>query len=250
MLLPFLFFLIALVYSMVGLGGGSSYIAILALFDFPYRLIPIVALVCNVIVVSSGAFNYYKRGHFKWSLFWPFAISSVPMAFIGGLIPIGKEVFLFLLAICLLFVSLRLIFLKEQEIEKVTTSLKRWKAILIGAVLGLLAGITGIGGGIYLSPLLLHFRWALPKQVAAVSAFFILINSLSGIAGQLIKNAYFFSLFSHWTLSFLFLAVCLGGQIGSRIGASPLISQQTVRKVTALLVLVVSLRILYRLLFQ
>lgn len=238
-----LFFIIALVYSAVGFGGGSSYIAVLALFDYPYELIPVIALICNVIVVSGGIYLFRKKGHFKWSLFWPFALSSVPMAFIGGRISVSKEFFLALLGVCLFVIAVRLLFVNRTikdyaEYRLPKTSL----AIMLGAALGLLAGMVGIGGGIFLAPVLLYLRWGLPKQIAATAALFILLNSLSGLAGQFVKGTSMIGLLDYWPL---FLSVFIGGQIGSRLGSGAILSQRIIKDLTALLVLFVSLRILY-----
>ncbi len=241
--MPLLFLIIALVYSSVGFGGGSSYIAALALFGYPYESIPVIALICNLIVVSGGVYLFRKNGHFKWKLFWPFGVTSIPMAYIGGSIPISKEVFLLLLASCLFLVALRLLLVK-----RINRNYEEYKlpsvpiALLLGSVLGLLAGMVGIGGGIFLAPLLLYSRWGLPKQIAATAAMFILLNSLAGLAGQLAKGVNFVEVTNHWPL---FLAVLIGGQIGSRLGSGTILSQRLVRDITALLVLFVSLRIFY-----
>ena len=241
--MPILFFIIALVYSSVGFGGGSSYIAALALFDYPYESIPVIALMCNLIVVSGGIYHFRNKGHFKWPLFWPFALSSVPMAFIGGRIPISREIFLLLLGVCLFLIALRLLFLNRgtkdySEYKMPRTSL----ALVLGAVLGLTAGMVGIGGGIFLAPVLLYLRWGLPKQIAATAALFILLNSLSGLAGQFVKGTSMIGLLDYWPL---FLSVFIGGQIGSRLGSGTILSQRIIKDLTALLVLFVSLRILY-----
>lgn len=238
-----LFFIIALIYSAVGFGGGSSYIAVLALFDYPYESIPVIGLICNLIVVSGGVFHFHKHGHFQWSHFWPFAVSSIPMAFVGGRISISKDFFLFLLAVCLFIVAVRLLFLNRNikdfsEYKKPKLSL----AIILGAILGLIAGMVGIGGGIFLAPVLLHLKWGLPKQIAATAALFIMLNSLSGLAGQWVKGTSMIDLENYWPL---FLSVLIGGQIGSRVGSGSVFSQRMIKDLTALLVLFVSLRIFY-----
>jgi len=242
MLVSILFLLIATIYSAVGFGGGSSYIAILAFFDHPYESIPILALICNLIVVTGGSILFYKRGHFVWKLFWPYALASVPMAFIGGRIPISRETFLLLLGVCLLLVSLRLLVLDQIKSNYSQAKQPNTKiALLLGAILGLMSGLVGVGGGIFLSPILLTLRWGLPKQIAATAALFIFINSLAGLFGQLLKHAMQFDIVSHWSL---FLAVLLGGQIGSRMGSGAFFSQRLIKDLTALLVLFVSVKIL------
>ena len=240
-----MFLIIALVYSAVGFGGGSSYIAVLALFDYPYESIPVIALICNVIVVSGGIYHFRNKGHFKWSLFWPYAVSSIPMAFIGGRIPISREFFLLLLGVSLFLIALRLLFFNRGAKEYSEYKTPRIPLALgLGGVLGLIAGMVGIGGGIFLAPLLLHLRWGLPKQIAATAALFILLNSLSGLAGQFVKDASTNGLLEYWPL---FLSVFIGGQIGSRIGSGPVLSQRMIKDLTAVLVLFVSLRIFYTL---
>jgi len=238
-----LFFVVAIFYSAVGFGGGSSYIAILVLFDYPYQLIPIIALICNLIVVSGNVFHFSKRGHFSWPLFWPYAVSSIPMAYIGGKVLISKEHFLGLLGICLFLVALKLLLL--DRIKPISQPPRKPNipiGIFVGSVLGFLSGILGIGGGIFLSPILLLLRWGQPKQIATTAAFFIFLNSLSGLVGQISKQHENFHLSSLWIL---FLAVFMGGQIGSRMGSGTLVSQKFVKNLTAALILVVAIRLLW-----
>lgn len=238
----------ALVYSTAGMGGGSSYIALLALFNYPHSSIPVIALLCNIIVVSGGSLNFYRQNHFRWELFWPFAVFSVPMAFVGGLIPLERDIFFLILGASLLAVAIRLLFVNDGiKPDRELKLPNRYIALLTGTVLGLLAGMTGIGGGIFLAPVLLYLGWALPKQVAATAAFFILLNSLSGLGGQLLKHSGGLDIHSYWPL---FLTVLIGGQIGSRVGSNSLLSQNTIRKITALLVLFVALRIIWGLVRQ
>ena len=243
MLISILFFIIALLYATVGFGGGSSYIAVLALFEYPYEMIPILALVCNIIVVSGGAIHFTRKGHFSWSLFWPFTITSVPMAFLGGLLPISKDLFLILLGCSLLLAGLRL--LAGNRIDKDFDKTKEINfkiALPAGGALGLLSGLVGIGGGIFLAPILLLLKWGRPKQVAATASMFIFINSLFGLTGQLIKHSFPVEVLSHWPLAFV---VLVGGQIGSRLGAGTLISPKNVKDLTALLVMIVGLKIIF-----
>ena len=238
-----LFFTIAAFYSAVGFGGGSSYIAILALSSYHYQSIPILALICNLIVVSSGVTLFYKKGHLKWEFFWPYIVSSIPMSFLGGRIPISKEVFLTLLGVCLLGVGTRLLFFDGINSDcKKSLAPHTGAALTIGGTLGLLSGLVGIGGGIFLAPVLLHLKWAKPKEVAAIAAVFIFLNSASGLVGQLIKGAAQMNFALHWPL---FLAVFLGGQIGSRLGSGPILSQRVIKNLTALLVVFVGTKILF-----
>ncbi len=238
-----LFFIIAIFYSAVGFGGGSFYIAMLALYDFPYESIPILALICNLIVSSSGVVLFYKKGHFKWKLFWPYIVGSIPMAFLGGRIPISKEAFMSTLGLCLFAVGVRLLFFDkiDQKQEKPKPPAK-FIAFAIGSGLGLLSGLVGIGGGIFLAPLLLAFNWARPKEVAAIASFFIFINSLSSLFGQTLKGV---AQIDFELYIFLFIAVFLGGQIGSRLGSGSLLSGRVVKKLTAILVVFVGVKVLF-----
>ncbi|PKL76018.1 MAG: sulfoacetate transporter, partial [Candidatus Melainabacteria bacterium HGW-Melainabacteria-1] len=210
-----LFFGVALLYALVGFGGGSSYTALLFLFGLPYALIPTISLLCNLIVVSGGSWHFCRQGHYVPRLFWPFALSSVPMAFVGGLLPIGKELFLLLLGLSLFCAGLRLLWVETAAQGRETALPPVPLALLIGAVLGLLSGLVGIGGGIFLAPLLLNLGWGRPKQVAATASLFILVNSLAGLLGQWLKQGNFADILPYWPL---LLAVLLGGQFGSRLG--------------------------------
>lgn len=234
------FFGVAFLYSMVGFGGGSSYLAILVLAGLPYQSIPATALVCNLIVTSGGCWHFYRAGHFKLKNVLPFIVLSIPMAYVGGSVPIGKNLFCFLLGISLLAVAVRM-FLPAERFESAKDI--SWKqawliGLPLGAVLGLLAGLVGIGGGIFLSPLLLLVRWVNVKEAAASASFFIFVNSLSGLAGQMQKGT------AHlvWILP-LGLAVFLGGQIGSRMGAYQ-IPKVRLQQLLAGLVLYVAVKLL------
>ena len=187
--LPILFFGVALIYSMAGFGGGSSYIALLTLASFPHDRIPAMALVCNLVVVTTGAYQFVRAGHFNWRLFWPFMVGSVPLALVGGRLPIGQNLFMWLLGLTLCVAGVLLLWpVPTLAHDGAIRQPSRLASLAVGAGLGLLSGMVGIGGGIFLAPLLLLWRWALPKQVAALSAVFILVNSVAGLTGQLWKN--------------------------------------------------------------
>jgi uncharacterized protein len=240
-LLPVLFLAVALIYSMAGFGGGSSYIALLTLAGYPHERIPAVALVCNIVVVAGGAYHFVRARHFNWGLFWPFMATSVPLAFIGGRLPLTRESFLLLLGVTLLVAGALLIWpVGKNWAETDVRSPSRAGSFVLGAGLGLLSGMVGIGGGIFLAPLLLHLRWATPKQVAALAAMFILVNSPAGLCGQLLKNP---AALNDWRWLGLAGAVLVGGQIGSRLGAWR-IPQDRVRRLTGVIVLAAALRIL------
>ena len=238
--IPFCFFLIAFFYSMVGFGGGSSYLAILVLAGLSYQSIPSTALVCNLIVTSGGSWHFYRAGHFRLKNVLPFIVLSIPMAYVGGSVPIGKDLFCLLLGISLLAVALRM-FLPSDRFEHANDISwnQAWLIGLpLGAVLGFLAGLVGIGGGIFLSPLLLFMRWVNAKEAAASASFFIIVNSLSGLAGQMQRG----SVHLEWIFP-LGLAVFLGGQIGSRMGAYQ-IPKVRLQQLLAGLVLYVAVKLL------
>ena len=242
-----LFFAVAFVYSSVGFGGGSSYLAILAMWSLDYTMLRLMALICNIVVVSGGSYLYWKNGFLKWKKIWPLILLSVPAAFIGGYMRLTETTYFILLGITLFFASIALWFKKQPE-EKGTafSGAKPIGNSLIGGGIGFLSGLVGIGGGIFLSPTLHLMSWDKGKVIAATASFFILVNSVAGIAGQLQHVALADLDFS--LIGGLIVAVFLGGQLGSRIGIvkfDPLI----LRRVTAVLVLLVSLRLLYRCFF-
>ena len=243
----FLFFLTAMVYSSVGFGGGSTYLAFLVLFGFSYLSIPKIALICNLIVVSGGTYHYIRAKQFSFRHVLPFIVFSIPSAFFGGSIVINKSTFLFLLASSLLVAGLCLFFLKREERGEKEIS---WKMALgiglpAGACLGFLSGLVGIGGGIFLSPLLYFLRWGRAQVITASASFFILVNSLFSLAGQWTKGISF----PEGKIIFFFaLAVLIGGQIGSFLSVKkfrPIYLQ----RITAVLVLLVSIRIFWMLFY-
>lgn len=237
-----LFFLIvALIYSMVGMGGGSSYIAIMALSDMPYHAIPLLARLCNLIVVSGTTYHFVRQGYFSWSRSWPLIAGAVPMAFLGAAMPLSKPLFLLLLGGTLLILGLKLLFVDRWQAGDTNTQpFCQKKAFFIGSLLGLLSGLTGIGGGIFLVPILHLLRWGDPKQIAASGSVFILVGSVAGLAGQACVGADFSCVTDYWIL---LLAVFCGGQLGSFLGAT-ILSQNVVKKSTGVLVFYVGARLL------
>ena len=239
--LPTAFFFIALFYSMVGFGGGSSYLAVLALAGLPYRSIPTVSLFCNLIVTIGGCWNFYRGGHFEAKAVLPFVIFSIPMAYLGGRMTIGKEVFSILLGISLLVAALRM-FLPEHSFErsKEISWATAWRIGLpTGGLLGFLAGLVGIGGGIFLSPFLLFLKWVNVKEASAAASFFIMVNSLSGLLGQAQKGTV-----QTYLLLPLGISVLLGGQIGSRLGAYRL-SKVSLNRILGALILYASVKLIW-----
>ena len=239
--LGFAFFFTALLYAIAGFGGGSTYTALLVLANTDYRAVPILSLACNVMVVSVGTWRFARAGHFDWRRAWPLFVTSVPAAWIGGSLHIPKQYFIGLLAASLLVAGLTMLWqpMWQREIEPEPGL--RWIEPVAGGTLGLLAGIVGIGGGIFLAPLLYLLRWDAPKRIAATCAAFILVNSIAGLGGQASKGmAAAGAVLSDHAL--LFPAVVVGGMIGAGLGAKQL-APAWVRIATAVLILYVAARL-------
>ena len=190
LLFYFLLFFVAFLYASVGHGGASGYLALMALFKMSQEIMKPTALLLNLFVSLTSFIQFYRGKHFNWRLFLPFAIASVPMAFVGGLISIDTFVYKKILGILLLIPIIRFLFFANISIKDIKKS-NIALSILIGAAIGFLSGLIGIGGGIILSPVLLLLKWSDMKQTAAISALFIFVNSLSGLAGQLTKGIHF-----------------------------------------------------------
>src|SRR6266516_1308866 len=204
--------LIAFLYSSVGHSGASGYIATMTLFGLAPTVIRPTALVLNILVASIGAFQFWRAGHFSWNLFWPFALLSIPAAYFGGHLQPSTSVLMILIGMVLILSAVRLIF-RRNDPEKILIP-SQPTAISVGAGLGFLSGLTGTGGGIFLTPLLLFCRWAHIRQAAAVSALFIWVNSIAGLAG------YFTKVRSIPSLGFILAAAAIiGGAVGSHLGS-------------------------------
>src|SRR5437899_1053387 len=204
--------LVAFLYSSVGHAGASGYIATMTLFGVAPTIIRPTALVLNILVASIGAFQFWRAGHFSWILFWPFALLSIPAAYLGGYLQPSASILRILIGIVLLFSAARLVFRRSDPSQTAVPS--RPMAVSVGAGLGFLAGLTGTGGGIFLTPLLLFCRWAHIRQAAAVSALFIWVNSIARLIG------YFTAVHSVPTLgNVLGAAAIVGGFVGSRLGS-------------------------------
>ncbi len=211
-LLTLAILVVAFLYSSVGHAGASGYIAVMTLFSLAPNVIKPAALVLNILVASIGTWQFWRAGHFSWRLFWPFALLAMPMAFLGGYTNLPAHTFKVLVGIVLLLSAA--LFLFRPANDTVDREPTRIVAIPIGGALGLLAGLTGTGGGIFLTPLLLLMRWARTKTVAATSALFILVNSISGLLGNLSSTRNL--------PSFAFVlvgAAVLGGTAGSYFGS-------------------------------
>lgn len=179
--------IISFLYSSVGHGGASGYIAVFVLFSFPTLLIRPTALMMNILVSGISFFLFAKRDFFKWNLFLPFALTSIPAAFLGSLITLNPRIYKTILAVFLLIAIMKILGIKGETTEK-TKKINSPFANLVGIVIGLFSGMIGIGGGIILSPVILLLKWGTVKQTAAVSALFIFVNSISGLIGNVIAN--------------------------------------------------------------
>jgi uncharacterized membrane protein YfcA len=247
LILAGLFFLSALAYASVGFGGGSTYNALLILSGMDYRLIPAIALSCNILVVSGGVYHYSRAGGLSIGKLLPFIVLSLPMAWLGGSLPVSEQVFIGLLGFSLLFAAAQML-LKPGNSAIVDSRLtvRYWLiAAPVGGAIGLLAGITGIGGGIFLAPVIYFLQLVPARTVAGITSGFILVNSVAGLAGQMMKVGDYSPL-QGWLQAWpLFLAVLIGGQIGSRLGAYHL-PETWVKRMTAVLMSYVALRLIWR----
>ena len=239
-LLSILFLVTAILYSSVGFGGGSTYLALLLIWDIPYYVFPVIALSCNIIVVSGNCFNFIKSGNLNIKLLTPYLIGSVPLAYIGGSLSIEKHFFEVLLFLALLVAGILLLlnFKSYDDKKQRYTEVSKFIAITIGSFVGFVSGIVGIGGGIFLSPILFLIRAGKPKSIATVASLFILINSISGIMGQLTKNNILIEVQNYWYLLF---AVFIGGQIGNFLNIKVL-PTKILALITSILVLFVAVR--------
>ena len=245
-ILTIFFFITAILYSSIGFGGGSTYLALLLIWDVPYYIFPILALICNIIVVSGNSINYVRSGNLDVKLLLPYLMGSIPFVFFGASVEISKnlfEILLFLIlavAGILLFIESSFLKNKEFKLKKVSNIF----SIIIGSIIGFFSGVVGIGGGIFLSPILFLMKAGYPKQITAAASLFIFINSLFGVAGQLTKDIVFNEFLNFWPL---FIAVLIGGQIGNFLNIK-FLSNKTLALLTSLLVIFVAIRIGLRLL--
>ena len=244
-ILSIFFFITAILYSSVGFGGGSTYLALMLIWDLPYYIFPIIALLCNIIVVSGNSINYLRSGNINLKLLYPYLIGSIPFAFFGASISIDKNLFEILLFFILAIAGIFL-FIESKTFKKEQLKIKKISNILsvsIGSIIGFISGIVGIGGGIFLSPILFLMKAGYPKHIAATASLFILINSIFGVAGQLTKDIIFDEFLNFWPL---FLCVFLGGQIGNFLNIK-FFSNKTLALITSFLVIFVAIRMGVRL---
>ena len=244
-ILSILFLITATLYSSVGFGGGSTYLALLLIWGLPYNVFPIIALSCNIIVVSGNCFNYMRAGNLNVKLLIPYLIGSIPLAFIGGSLPVEKRFFEILLFTVLLIAGcLLLLNFKSYDDKKESyKNIPYFMSIIIGGILGFISGVVGIGGGIFLSPILFLLRVARPKHIVTAASLFILINSISGIIGQLTKNLILTEVQDYF---YLLIAVLIGGQIGNYLNLK-IFTSKLLALLTAGLVLFVTIKLGLRL---
>ena len=228
-----LFFAIAFIYSSVGLGGGSSYTAVMALLGFSTIVIPTVSLMLNMLVTTVGSYNFIRQKHVRFKLIAPFLISSMPMAYLGGTLHLPKQLFFWLLLVSLVFVAIRIYFWRNTTLGLILSVRQKISiSLLAGAVLGFIAGVVGIGGGIYLVPLIIILGLGSQKEAAACGAIFVWLNSVAGLTARF--QYHFIDLRAYIPL---IIAVILGGIFGSYLGASRF-SAKTIEKVLGMVVLI------------
>ena len=244
-ILSILFFITAAVYSSVGFGGGSTYLALLLIWDIPYSMFPLIALSCNIIVVSGNCFNYIRAGNLNFRLLAPYLVGSIPLAFIGGSLPVDKKFFEGILFIVLIIAGLLLLlnFKSFDDKKEVYKKIPYLISVLIGGILGLVSGIVGIGGGIFLSPVLFLLKVAKPKHIITAASLFILINSIFGIIGQLTKNIDYSELYNYFHL---LITVLIGGQIGNYLNLN-IFPTRVLALITSGLVLFVAIKMGFKL---
>ena len=246
-LLSILFLATAILYSSVGFGGGTTYIALLLIWGVPYFILPVIALSCNIIVVLGNCFNYIRSGNLNFKLLFPYLIGSIPLSYIGGSLPIEKKIFEILLFLVLITAGIMLLLKfksfddEKESYRKIPTSV----SISIGGLLGFVSGAVGIGGGIFLSPILFLIRAGRPKHIITAASLFILINSFFGIIGQLTKNNVLYEIHNYW---YLIIIVFIGGQLGNFLNLT-ILPTKFLALITSILVIFVSIRIGLKLFF-
>ena len=246
-ILSIFFFITAILYSSVGFGGGSTYLALLLIWDIPYYIFPVIALICNIIVVTGNSINYVRAGNHNFKLLTPFLIGSIPMAFFGGTLKIDKEIFEILLFLVLSIAGF-LLLLNNKAYENKKIIIRKINfviSIIIGSILGLISGVVGIGGGIFLSPILFLLKADKPQNIITTASLFILVNSISGIFGQFTKDNIINEFVIYWPL---FLSVFIGGLIGNYLNLK-IFSNRVLALITSFLVIFVAARMALKIFF-
>jgi uncharacterized protein len=237
-LLAILFFATAVLYSSVGNAGASGYLAAMTLVGFSPEMMKSTALLLNIIVACITVVRFYRAGHFSWLLFWPFTVASVPCAFLGGALVLPGPIYQGLVGVVMVFAAYRLFWYADQA-QTHPTAVPRVLALLLGAGLGFVSGLTGVGGGIFLSPLLLMMGWAEPRQSASVAAAFILVNSVAGLVGESLSVGALPSASPLWAG-----AVAVGGLAGSELGVRQL-TEVTLRRLLAVVLAIAGLKLIF-----
>jgi len=232
-ILPILFCFIALIYSSIGLGGGSSYTALMAIFGISYYIIPTTSLTMNLIVTFIGMINYWRFGHGRIGLIVPFLVTSVPMAYLAGTLKLPEGIFQVLLLMTLILVLIRIYVLNDLKFSFKLSGLKKWILIFsLGGILGFVSGAVGIGGGIYLVPMIIMFGLGSEKEAAAAGAMFIWLNSLAGVIARTQAGTF--------NPEFIFPlagAVAVGGILGSYFGSYKF-EAETIQKIMGIIVII------------
>ena len=244
-ILTIFFFITAILYSSIGFGGGSTYLALMLIWDVPFYIFPILALICNIIVVTGNSINFLRTKNINFNLLTPYLIGSVPFAYFGASISINKNLFEILLFLILLIAGIFLL-LESKSFNKdqiIIRQVPKVISIIIGSIIGFISGLVGIGGGIFLSPILFLLKAGYPKHITSTASLFILINSVFGVVGQLTKDIVLNEFLNYWPL---FIAVLIGGQIGSFLNIK-FLSNKVLTVMTSFLVIFVAIRMGFRL---
>lgn len=235
-LLYLLFFTGSILYASVGHGGASGYLAAMALLGVSPELMKPTALCLNIIVSGIASWKYVRAGRFRWSILWPFTLASLPLAFLGGGLTIPTLYYRPVVGLVLLYAAWRMSFFEAGE-EQPLRPVKMSLVLIAGAAIGFLSGLVGVGGGIFLSPLLVMLRWEHPSRVAGISALFILVNSIAGLFGYMITQ----SLAAHSSLLTAGIVVAVGGYLGADLGSRKL-SNLAIRRLLAVVLVVAALK--------
>lgn len=237
-----LFFIVAILYAAVGFGGGSSYLAILALTGIAFTQIRATSLLCNIVVVSGNVFLFYQQKKIDWKKTIPLVLFSIPFSFLGGKLKISQNFFFMLLGFTLLFAAITMWVSKKNITEHKKTNQNNLINSGFGGFIGFISGMVGIGGGVFLAPLLHLTKWDIPRKIAATASVFILVNSIAGLAGQYSNINFYID----WNLTLvLLLTVFIGGQIGNRY-SNKFFTAIQLKKATAILIAFISVRILWK----